>query len=305
MRPVLLIPAWSFYLLGAAEGGRASPLSRGIPSPETALSVTAILVTAYLLNQIFDRESDEKNGKCLFLARGLVTVRMVVLMSVAVFFLASFGFHHIAGVHRIPLIVALVLALTYSLPPTRLCARPFFDMLANAVGFGGVAFVLGFETADPSRSAAIRGSLPYVFLVAATFLHTTILDRDGDLATGKKSTTVLIGMSASRVAAVVLHACAFVLALLGHTVTGAIVTGMSFPTALYALRRPQRSVSSTVVQANTLVVSIAAALFWPAYIAVVAPLVALSRVYHRRRFGITYPGPAIHPSGPESGPRPS
>ncbi len=288
---MILIPAWSFYLLGAAQAAGTEPLNGGIPSPVTVACLTAILVAAYLLNQIFDRESDEKNNKCLFLARGIVTARALVFLAVAAFVCASYGYHHVADLQRAPLIAALALAFAYSLPPLRLCARPFFDLLANAAGYGGIAFVLGFGVFDPSRAAAVRASLPFVFLVAATFLHTTILDVDGDRATGKKSTTVLTGAQVSRTAAVVLHAFAFVLALWAHSVTASVVTGVSFPIALYPLRRNQTADSSLVVQANTLIVSVAAAVFWPAYLAVLVPLVALSRFYHRRRFGISYPGP--------------
>lgn len=292
LRPVILIPAWSFYLLGAARGAQNDPLTWGVPSPAAALSLTAIMVTAYLLNQIFDRESDEKNGKCLFLARGIVSVRVLVLIAVAAFLVASRAYHRVDGFLKAPLIAALVLSFAYSLPPLRLCARPFFDLLANAVGYGGIAFVLGFGGSSPDFPAAARAAMPYVLLVAATFLHTTILDAEGDRATGKKSTTVLIGTDASRAAAAALHICAFALALRAGEPTAAIVTGASLPVTLHPVWRRTPSSSSVVVQANTLVVALAAAVFWPTLLVVAVPLVLLSRFYHRRRFGITYPGPA-------------
>jgi chlorophyll synthase len=300
LRPVILIPAWSFYLLGAAEGAGANTPTWQIRSPVALLCLTAILVTAYVLNQIFDRESDEKNGKCLFLASGIVTVRVLVFLALAAFLVASWAYHHVDAFLKAPFITALVLAFAYSLPPLRLCARPFLDLAANAVGYGGIAFVLGFGASSPVLSDAARAAAPYVLLVAATFLHTTILDVDGDRATGKKSTTVLIGTGASRVAAVVLHASAFVVALWLRSATAAIVTGVSLPVTLLPMwRREKPSSSVVVVQANTLVVAACAAFFWPAFLAVTAPLVALSRFYHRRRFGITYPGPARRASASE------
>jgi 4-hydroxybenzoate polyprenyltransferase len=299
LRPVILIPAWSFYLLGAAQGGGMSPLTRGLPTAAAVLSLTAILITAYLLNQIFDRESDEKNNKCLFLARGVVTVRALVVLAVAAFLSASLAYHRVEDVHRPPLIAAVALAFAYSLPPLRFCARPILDLLANAVGYGGIAFILGFGIFDPTRAEAVRASLPYILMVASAFLHTAILDVDGDRATGKTSTTVLIGTGASRVAAAVLHGCAFVLALGGGGTTAAVVTGVSLPIAVYPLWRKDSASSSFVVQADTLVVMLAAAVFWPAYLLVVAPLIALSRFYHRRRFGLTYPGPATRASASE------
>ena len=288
---MILIPAWSFYLIGASSA-RANGSPRGaIPSPVTALCLTAILVTAYLLNQVFDRESDERNNKCLFLSRGIFTARTLVLMAVLSFLAASFAYHKVSHAERLPLVISLALAFAYSLPPVRLCARPVFDLLANAIGYGGIAFVLGFGVFDPSRAAAAWASMPYVLLVGATFLHTTILDFTGDSETGKTSTTVLIGTRASAFAAAALHASAFVIAAATRNPVAAVVTGVSLPIAVYPLVRKSVGVSAFLIQANTLIVTLAGAVFWPAYLAVVVPLVALSRFYHRRRFGIIYPGP--------------
>jgi 4-hydroxybenzoate polyprenyltransferase len=293
LRPVILIPAWSFYLIGAAEGARSTGASfDGIPGPFEAFCLTAILATAYLLNQIFDRESDERNNKCLYLSRGIFRPRTLVLMAFASFLVASWAFHRTEGEAKGPLVLALALSLAYSLPPARLCARPFFDLISNSIGYGGIAFILGFAVFDVSRQAAIWGSIPWVLLVGATFLHTTILDFSGDRAAGKKSTTVLIGIRASAVTAAVLNGCAFVFALAAGQTPAAVVTGVTLPVTVFPLFKRSIGTSSFVIQTNTLVVTAAAAFAWPPYLVVVVPLILLSRFYHRRRFGFTYPGPA-------------
>jgi 4-hydroxybenzoate polyprenyltransferase len=302
LRPVILIPAWSFCLIGASEGARRSsglptsvPLFTGFHTdfpPLTALAcLTAILITAYLLNQIFDRESDEKNNKCLFLSRGIFRTRTVVLMVLIFFLAASHAFHRTDDALRVPLVAALLLALTYSLPPIRLCARPLFDMFANALGYGGVAFVIGYGLFGAAPADGVWLSVPYLLLVAATFLHTTILDVEGDKATGKLSTTVLIGINRSIALAAVLHAVALTIAIVTGRITAIVVTGVSFPVIVYSLFRRDQVMSSFLVQTNTLVVTVAAAAAWPLYLVLVAPLILLSRYYHRRRFGFTYPGP--------------
>ena len=293
LRPVILIPAWSFYLIGAASGTRSTGTSvAAVPTPLTAFCLTAILVTAYLLNQIFDRESDERNNKCLYLSRGIFRPRTLVLMAVASFLAASLAYHRVDLGAKGPLALALALSLAYSLPPARLCARPFFDLSSNAVGYGGIAFALGFGAVNASRDSAMWESIPWVLLVGATFLHTTILDFSGDRAAGKKSTTVLMGIRASAVTAVVLHGCAFVFAIATRDSVAAIVTGLTLPVTVFPVFKRSISSSSFVIQTNTLVVTVAAAFAWPLYLAVVVPLIALSRFYHRRRFGFAYPGPA-------------
>jgi 4-hydroxybenzoate polyprenyltransferase len=290
---LILIPAWSFCLIGAAQGrGLTLSLPGGLPSPVTLLTLTSILITAYLLNQVFDRETDAKNDKCFYLARGIFQVRTLVIMAMIFLFVAAYAFQEIVPpLQRWMLLGALVLSLLYSLPPVRLCARPLLDMLANAVGYGGAAYIIGFSIYEQSTADAISTSIPYVLLVAATFLHTTILDVEGDRASGKISTTVLIGERRSALLALVFSVLAVVAAVVTRNLLAVIVTGLSLPLAIHALTSGTRSASASQIQATTLIVTGVAIYFWPVYALVLVPLIALARVYYRKRFGITYPGP--------------
>jgi 4-hydroxybenzoate polyprenyltransferase len=290
---LILIPAWGFFLIGAAQGrGSTMPTTTGLPSPVALLSLTSILICAYLLNQIFDRETDEKNDKCFYLSRGIFRVRTLVIMTAVFFVVAAYAFQGVVTpIHRWTLLLALALSLLYSLPPVRLCARPFLDMLANAVGYGGAAFIIGFGTYQSSAADAITGTIPYVLLVASTFLHTTILDVDGDKASGKISTTVFIGQRRSANLAALFHLLAILSAFATANSLAVIITGLSMPAAIYALKTGARSASATLIQSNTLVVAGAAVFFWPIFGVILVPLVLLARFYYRRRFGIIYPGP--------------
>jgi len=260
------------------------------PTPISLLSLTAILASAYLLNQIFDRESDERNEKCFYLSRGIFHARTLVIYALVFFVIASLAFKRAADVQRAPLVAALLLSLLYSLPPARLCARPFFDIAANAIGYGAVAYVLGFGAYQSTPLRAIVSSAPYVLLVASTFLHTTILDAAGDKAVGKISTTVFIGERASVNLAATLHVLAVVCALATGNYAALAVTGLSLPVTLRTIVKRQREASAVLVQVITLVVTAAAIVSWPTYAIIVVPLIILSRFYYRRRFGITYPG---------------
>jgi 4-hydroxybenzoate polyprenyltransferase len=292
LRPIILIPAWSFYLLGtSAERTRIFGSPFALPSLLPFVCLTAILVTAYLLNQVFDKESDEKNNKCPFLAQGIFRTRTLVLMAIVFFLAASNVFHRIDAAGRPPLLLALILSLIYSLPPIRLCSRPFLDLLANAVGYGGVAFVIGFNSAGGSMADGAWLAAPYMLLVASTFLHTTILDEEGDRAANKISTTVLIGVDRSVVFAAGLHVLAVAAAILTASPVAVVVTVLSLPVTGVSIVKRSARTSSFVIQANTLIVTVAAVVAWPSYLALIVPLIVLSRYYHGKRFGITYPGP--------------
>ncbi|UCH82601.1 MAG: UbiA family prenyltransferase [Candidatus Latescibacterota bacterium] len=292
LRPVILIPAWSFFLLGVSAASNTPLGPRWTLPPMVPFAcLTAILITAYLLNQVFDRESDEKNDKCPFLTRGVFKTRTVVLMAVVFFLAASHLFHRTDPEVRVALFLALLLSLLYSVPPVRLCARPFLDLLANAIGYGGVAFVIGYNTSDASISRGAWIATPYMFLVASTFLHTTVLDVEGDRAANKISTTVLIGVNRSVILAAVLHVLAVAAAILTASPTAVAITAVSLPVTAVAAIKPSTRMSSFVIQANTLIVTLAAVATRPLYLTLVFPLIWLSRYYHSRRFGIMYPGP--------------
>jgi 4-hydroxybenzoate polyprenyltransferase len=309
MRPLILIPAWSFFLLGAAAGSRRSPHPY---TPDAFYygfaCLTAILVTAYLLNQIFDQESDRLNRKGHFLTQGIFRVRTVLLMALVVFSLASFLFRSVNDAQRSPLVFALALSLAYSLPPLRFVARPVVDLLANAVGYGGIAYATGFAAFDPSIASAAVLSLPYLFLVGATFLHTTILDIDGDRDAGKTSTSVFIGERASAVLACLLAGAGLVPAVLTSynrygDIISPVILSAGFVVFVYAavklLRTRDRSASSNAVQLTTATVTIPAVTAWPIYLVLILPLLISARYYYRARFGLSYPGPATTSGAPD------
>lgn len=289
LRPLILIPAWSFYLIGAAQAKHsAAPAIAAFPAPPVFLSLTLILITSYLLNQVFDRDSDEKNGKCFFLSRGIFQSRTLIILAALSFVAASTVFKNVEGVQRGLLIGALFLSLLYSLPPVRLCARPFADMIANGAGYGGLAYLMGFSVLQPSTVALAS---PYVLLVAATFLHTAILDVPGDRATDKNTTAVYLGMGRTVWLAASLHFAALIAAVITRNIMALLIVGVLAPVSIYTVRQQSPRASSILVLINTSAVAVAAVVVWPVYAALLAPLVLLSRLYYKKRFGIIYPGP--------------
>jgi 4-hydroxybenzoate polyprenyltransferase len=297
LRPLILTPAWSFFLLGAREGYRSEAARTGtsaghplFPDPVVFLALTAILGTAYLLNQIFDKETDRINKKVFYLAEGFFRARSLVLMALAYFLVASFLFHHTGSIHKMPLIFALLLSLLYSLPPFRLCSRPFLDLAANAAGFGGIAFVLGYTVYDPAIGRAAALSIPYVLLVGGIFVITTAMDMEGDRTTGKTTTSVRIGGPASEKLGCVLTACAVLASLVVRHHFATVLCAIPLLICVGAYPGGSTWKRSFFVQSSVLVVILAAIAAWPLYACIILPLVVLARFYYARRFGIIYPG---------------
>ncbi|HET6348605.1 MAG TPA: UbiA family prenyltransferase, partial [Candidatus Krumholzibacteria bacterium] len=300
LRPLILIPAWAFYSLGAHGHRipRAFEHSAVIQSAFWCLS--GVLASAYVLNQIFDIESDRLNGKGLFLTRHVFRARSMLLIAIVCFAGASLLYSNTHHIQRIPLTAALLLALVYSLPPLRLCARPWFDLASNAIGYGGLAYVIGAGALSNDVMPVVLAAVPWVLLVAGTFLHTTILDVDGDAAAGKHTTTVLIGERRSALLSLGFGAAAFVLTI-GPRLHGghvdrwaAAVTGGSLLVFAWAYFRLAHAralplaeryairarASSYAVQVPTILVAISAAWKDPTFLILVLPLVAFAHVYN-------------------------
>ncbi|GIX06918.1 MAG: hypothetical protein KatS3mg115_1321 [Candidatus Poribacteria bacterium] len=203
LRPTLLLPLWIMQLLGRLHA-EERPLS-GWPEPETwGLNArfwawcgahTLMAGAAYVLNQLTDLKTDAINRKLFLLADGYVG-RSFAFWAMAICLTLAGGLL-LAVPPSLPALVLLglsvLLGAIYSLPPIRLKARAGWDLLANAIGYGVVSFLLGWTTARPVSILALWESLPYAFCVGGTFLFTTIPDREGDRLAGCRTTGVVLG----------------------------------------------------------------------------------------------------------------
>ncbi|HEX5133088.1 MAG TPA: UbiA family prenyltransferase [Candidatus Krumholzibacteria bacterium] len=307
LRPLILVPAWSFYALGAHTA--PGTVLATVITESGFWCLSALLACAYVLNQIFDRESDALNDKGLHLTRGVFGTRTMLAVALVCFAGSALLFQQVDRSQQLPLTLAFVLGLAYSLPPLRLCARPYFDLAANALGYGGLAFVIGATGHGASFADAWRNGVPWVFLVAATFLYTAILDVDGDAASGKRTTTVAIGVRASAWVAVLFalgaagdaafsflergtRAFPVVVNVLGLIAFIAGALGMERAARLGTASRmgARARAGSLTVQLVTLLVAAAAVLRDPLLLLLLLPVVAAARAYYRARFGLSYPG---------------
>ncbi len=310
LRPLIMVPAWSFYAIGVqlAPVRSRTELFSVVVQPGF-WCLTALLASAYVANQIFDQTSDRLNGKGLFLTHGVFRTRTMIAIALACFLGASWLFRRVDDAQQIPLFAAMLLAFTYSLPPLRLCSRPWLDLAANAIGYGGLAFAIGAGGVSSYALAAFLEAYPWMFLVGATFLHTTILDVDGDTAAGKRTTTVAFGVArsahlATAFAAITLATSAYRAVARHGSVTAAVVAALAFvvfalagiiimraekldPVARAAVRT---RASARVVQSTSALVALWAGLRDPVLLALFVPLVFAARAYYRARFHIRYPG---------------
>lgn len=287
LRPALHPPVWTIVILGYFRGPAHS---------ESPVSLFWLLLLssaaagwAFIINQIYDIESDKINNKLYFLPRQIISLKAAyVAATVAAVSTIAGGFILNVRIGAL-LLIGILLGYLYSGPPLYGKNRPILSALFNGVAHGCLPFAAGFVAAGGGVGPGIIYSLPYFFAVAAVFIGTAIPDIAGDKQSGKITPAVALGI---RYATVVM-----VFALLASILSGLvfldmpflIAANLSFPFYIWAVLRPSESHAILAVKFSILSLSLAACwYFWP-YAVILLLLLILTRLYYRFRFGMIYP----------------
>jgi 4-hydroxybenzoate polyprenyltransferase len=293
IRPPLLCASATFFFVGAISALRHATGSYQVSSMLEALPNFAIFLlltaSAFVVNQIFDASSDALNKKNFLIPSGAVTrTEAAIVLGVIGAVLVIAGAVR-GGAVALLIAAGLVLGLAYSAPPLRLKARPVADLLANVGGFGWIGFLLGWLVFAGITREAFARSAPYAISMAGVFLNTCVADEQGDRAVGDRTSCVVFGAGPSGVGALVLVVLAVLVAILVDEPLCAVAAAAAVPglVGVVLRRTPRRSVlaSQIAALAMLLLVSICAPML--ALMSVVT--YAASRVYYRRRFGVSYP----------------
>ena len=294
LRPMILIPVWTFFLLGAHHGAKAGALAiNAVRLGMGLLSFTALLGAIYVMNQIADRAADLAGNKCFLVSRGIIPVRAAwieALVLVIVSFAAALAF--LPLLFSAVLAASLVLGAAYSLEPLRLKRRAVLDVLANAAG-NGVLNTLAGWIAIGAPLAGWRTLIPYPFAVASVHLATTLADIEADSRMGFRTSGAAFGISRGLFCSTALMGGAVVAAYCTANRDALAASLLSLPFFLIPVRSitgPRRSSDALIpVKTATLIFSVVAGFLFPPYIPFLAAVILLTRLYYKRRFGIAYP----------------
>jgi 4-hydroxybenzoate polyprenyltransferase len=293
IRPPLLCASATFFFAGALSAARHAggiyALSRIMEVLPNLGLFGLVVAAAFVLNQIFDVESDRANKKAFLMPMGAVTRRQGVLVFAAVIasavglsFLFDRGVRYMAW-------LGLILGFLYSAPPVRLKGKAVLDMVANVAGFGVVGFAMGWLAyAGMGMPLWIRSS-PYALAMAGIFLNTCIPDEAGDRLAGDRTSCVVFGRSAVARWALILTAAAAAVGILTGEMLCVLAVAASLPAlvAVSAEPDPASSVVASQLAARSLLVLVCVKA--PVFAVITVAVYVASRAYYRRRFGVGYP----------------
>jgi 4-hydroxybenzoate polyprenyltransferase len=291
---MILIPVWTFYLLGAHHGANAS--GTAIETARLAaglVSFTALLGAIYIMNQIADRGADLEGNKLFLIPQGIITVRAAWIEAAALVVAScALALATLPRLFAVILAASLALGAAYSLEPVRLKRRPVLDVLANAAGNGVLNTLAGWIAAG-APIAGWTSLLPYPFAVASVHLATTLADIEADSKMGFKTSGVMLGVSRGLFCSTALMGGAAVASYVTGNNPALIASILSLPFFLIPVRSitgPARNPDALIpVKTATIIFSVAAGFLFPVYIPSLAAVILLTRLYYARRFGIEYP----------------
>lgn len=288
-RPALHMPIWSVYIVALVIAGKGQLAFQSIDLL-ALLALSLVAGGAFLLNQLNDIESDRINRKLGFLQRGLLARGRME----AAYLVATAGGLVLGGFVSLLFVtlvaVQSILGYLYSCSPLRLKDRPVAGLLVNAVCFGLLI---------PLTVAASRGTyfhkpelllgLYFFLAVASTHILTTIPDRTGDAASGKRTIAVVMSDRTAHFVAMMLAVVSLGPALLLGSVPLMALSGAAILVILIAMLGRRERLTLLAAKLPLALLTLYAGYRHPYYFLFIVALLFSTRIYYRQRFGQTYP----------------
>lgn len=294
LRPSILVPVWAFFFAGVFKASQVKdlPLSHFSPSSKILtnfFAFTLVMGAVYILNQIFDRETDKQNNKLYFLSEGIISVKNA---SFEIFILLGISFSLTSFMNlngKILLTLLTILGIFYSVPPIKLKARPIFDLLANALAYGMISFLAGWNSISEFTLEDLIFSVPAFFCAGAVFLNTTFLDYEGDKETNQITSAVFFGKTKILLLALFLLILAIVSAIfLQEFISlGMGVISFFFFLKAYLTKTKKWTLKSVLIGTETY--TVISALIFPYFLIFLFVIFLLTKFYYKCRFGLNYP----------------
>lgn len=290
-RPLLHLPVWSVYLVSLHFHLDLTGEAFALRDLLVLAILSLLSAGAYYLNQVHDRESDRINDKLGFLEQGYLSEQEMM----GAFLVSSvLGMAIAAALSVVLLMIVLqlfVLGYLYSVPPFRLKDRPFWGLFANAYAYGFLVPLTVMPDLTEHNAGLLGWDSPVYFFLAvgSIYLLTTLPDRAGDQATGKRTLAVVWPTGAVKGLATILMAGAAAAAVWSGFVELTIVAAISLFLLNLIIVKPGPRLELLAAKGPILLLTILAGWWAPGYLVFVLVLLAATRVYYRWRFNVAYP----------------
>lgn len=299
LRPSIMVALWTFYMSGVYLSHKASGMNLFMNFTHIAdillimLLYTLLMGSVYIFNQIADRDTDRINRKLFLIADGYISLRNANVYSLILIMISLTGIYFIPQGSMflfILFVISLIMGILYSVPPFSFKRRPFLDLISNAIGYGFIALLIGWQsTGKGFRTEHLFLALPYVLSMSAVFINTTLMDFEGDKAVGAQTTGVFLGKRLSALISMLLMMFAALTGYDNRDWLVALVSTYSFILFLFAfIRLSPKSILSSV-KYTAPVLSLGLSIIYPYFFLINLIVLISMKIYYKKRFNLDYP----------------
>ncbi|KMQ52430.1 UbiA prenyltransferase [Chitinispirillum alkaliphilum] len=291
-RPVVLIPVWGFTIFGIYSYNNSFFIHLDLSGVMLMGLFSISVASVYILNQIADVKADRENEGFALLVRGDIPLSSAKGLCLFCAFVSIFT-PIIINHHKLALLscMTILLGYFYSCKPFRFSGKPFLDFLSNAAGYGLIAFAAGWYIAggDIFSLEMLNKALPYILLMCAGSISSTLPDIPGDTEDKKITTAVYLGKKKAHLIAMLFLLITMLLTISGNDLLPFICALCSLPFYILYSIKPTRSLMESTYKAGGTVCMGAAAAAVPAFIVAGFIIFLSTWLYFRKRHGIVYP----------------
>ncbi|OGC78407.1 MAG: hypothetical protein A2145_01790 [candidate division Zixibacteria bacterium RBG_16_40_9] len=287
LRPVLMLPGWSIILLAHHISSQNSDGTERLIL--TFLAATLLYGGVYVLNQIFDRETDRINKKLFFVSEGYISLNSAIWITVlcsAASLILSFYLSLTLG---ILFGLIFILSIFYSVPLISFKNKPWPGLLANGFGFGVLNFLVGWCISSEFSFKAILFSIPYFLAVSSIFLYTTLLDTEGDKRVNKITLGIKWGLTKSLGVSFTLILATLISAILLKDFPMITTSAISILLSLRMVTSKKIKDIILTDKISILILSLWAGYFYPWYVGFLILGLLGTKIYYKQRFQVNYP----------------
>ncbi len=290
-RPMLHVPIWSIYLVSLKYHNDLAGEHFDWRDVATLVCLSLLAAGAYYLNQIFDVASDTVNRKLGFLTDGKLVPGQLMLGYLITSLAALVGGWYLSRITFAILLQLFALGFAYSAPPFRMKDRAFWGFAANTWGIGFLVSFSVMPNINFHNAGLLGWDNPWYFAAAigGIYLLTTIPDMAGDELAGKRTAAVVLGEAGALILGAVLLVLSAYLGFRNEFILLGSISVAAAGLAAIALIVKRREALKLAIVLPIVLLTLLAGVFYPVYLLFIVVLVILTRVYYRRRLGITYP----------------
>lgn len=293
LRPTLFFPVWTVYLANYQPNvefeGASSQTAEAFNPVIIGVLLTMLMGSAFIINQIKDVVSDQKNNKLFIIADGYITKNNAIVEAVVLLFFSLFAAFFLN--YKIGFIFCCVFFVTgilYNLKPFEWKDKPFLGIVANFLGGVTVAYAGGVSSGICDWKFFVN-AIPYGLGLLAVYFLTTLADIEGDAEAGKITIGVKYGFSISIFLALIFEIATVTMSFYLNDYILFFPALFSLPLFVITAITKKLDDALRTIKFSVLFTSIAVCIKFPYYLVLIVVLFFFSKWYYKIRFNIDYP----------------